>query len=328
MKFSFYILYLFVFIIPALITAISAPIWKRWCEKTGLIDHPGHRKIHSEPIALAGGLSVMTGIFFTISGSYITLLLNLPTHSIAEQFIYGFGKRFDQLTTICGGSVAMLVLGWLDDKNELKPAIKFLGQIIIALATAFAGVRITLFIENQTLSYIITVLWILTIVNAMNFLDNMNGLCAGLAVIAAITFGSIAAIREQYLVSSFCWMIAGGFIGFLPFNYPKATMFLGDAGSHFAGYLVAVIAILPHFYSKKHPIEWAVITPLIVLLVQLFDITQVVVRRLINKKPIYIGDTNHISHLLVRKGINNVTAVGLIWAIAALFGLIGVIINI
>lgn len=328
MRFSSGMLYLLDFIIPALATAIVAPVWKRWCEKSGLIDQPGHRKIHSEPIALAGGLSVVTGILATILGSYIVLFVNFPDLSTAEKFIYGFGKRFDQLSAVCGGSIAMLALGWLDDKNELKPSVKFLGQIIIALATAFAGVRITLFIENQIISYIITVLWILTIVNAMNFLDNMNGLCAGLTIIAAATFGSIAAVREQYLVSSFCWLVAGAFFGFLPFNYPKATMFLGDAGSHLAGYLVAVIAILPHFYSKKHPVEWAVITPLIVLAVQLFDITQVVIRRILNKKPIYIGDTNHISHLLTRKGFSREAAVGLIWAVAAVFGFIGLMINV
>lgn len=322
-----FFIYLIAFVVPAVMTAISVPIWKRWCEKVGVIDEPGHRKIHSEPIALAGGLSVMSGLILTLIFAYFIILSGFPEPSIREQFLYGFGKRFDQLIAICGGALAILVLGWFDDKHELKPAIKFLGQIVIATATALSGVRITLFIESQIISYIITILWILTIVNAMNFLDNMNGLCGGLCVIGCATFGIIAGIRDQYLVSSFCWLTAGAFIGFLPFNYPKAKVFLGDAGSHLAGYLLAVIAILPHFYSKKHPVEWAVITPLIVLGVQLFDITQVVIRRLVNKKPIYIGDTNHISHLLVKKGMEKARAVGLIWIASAILGIIGIIIN-
>ena len=321
------LLYFLAFIVPAMITAVSAPIWRQWCKNTGLYDEPGHRKIHSEPIALAGGLTVMTGIIITIVFSYIALLIKFPDLKIAEQFHYGFGERYDQLVAILCGSLAILVLGWLDDKHELKPATKFAGQIIVALATAFAGVRITLFVESQIFSYIVTVLWILTIVNAMNFLDNMNGLCAGLFIIGAATFGTIAAIREQYLVASFCWLVAGAFAGFLPFNYPKATMFLGDAGSHLAGYLLAVIAILPHFYSEKHPVQWAVITPIIVLAVQLFDITQVVIRRIINKKPIYIGDTNHISHELVKRGFSNTSAVALIWGISGLLSVIAVFIN-
>lgn len=321
------LLYFLAFIVPAMITAVSAPIWRQWCKNTGLYDEPGNRKIHSEPVALAGGLTVMTGIIITIAISYIALLIKFPDLKIAEQFHYGFGKRYDQLIAILCGSLAILVLGWLDDKHELKPATKFAGQIIVALATAFAGVRITLFVESQIFSYIVTVLWILTIVNSMNFLDNMNGLCAGLFVIGAATFGVITAIREQYLVASFCWLVAGAFAGFLPFNYPKATMFLGDAGSHLAGYLLAVIAILPHFYSGKHPVQWAVITPIIVLTVQLFDIAQVVFRRIINKKPIYIGDTNHISHELVKRGFSNTSAVALIWCLSLILALAAIYIN-
>jgi UDP-GlcNAc:undecaprenyl-phosphate GlcNAc-1-phosphate transferase len=176
------LLYLLTFIVPATMTALSAPIWRQWCKNTGLYDEPGHRKIHSEPIALAGGLSVMTGIVITIAISYFALLIKFPDLTIAEQFHYGFGKRLNQLLVIICGSIAILVLGWLDDKHELKPAIKFGGQIIVALATALAGVRITLFVENQLFSYLVTVLWILTIVNAMNFLDNITPIAGFLSL--------------------------------------------------------------------------------------------------------------------------------------------------
>lgn len=322
------LVYLLSFIAGVITTAAALPLWRRWCQKTGLMDEPGHRKIHSEPIALAGGLAVFTGIIIPLFFAYLVLSFEFPEASLSEKFYYGFGKRFDQLTAICGGALAILVLGWLDDKHELRPLFKFGGQLIIATATAMAGIRITLFVESLLFSYVVTILWILTIVNSMNFLDNMNGLCAGLTVIAAATFGAIAAIHDQYLVSSFCWLVAGAFSGFLPYNFPKASAFLGDAGSHLSGYLLAVIAILPHFYSKSHPKEWAVLTPIIILGVQLFDISQVVFRRWKNNKPIYIGDTNHISHLLVKRGLSKTAATAAIWVAALALGLLGFLINI
>ena len=323
-----WLVYFLSLIAAAISTAATLPLWRRWCQKTGLMDEPGHRKIHSEPIALAGGLAVFTGILIPLLAAYVVLSFEFPDASVSEKFHYGFGKRFDQLTAICGGALGMLILGWLDDKHELKPLLKFGGQLLIASATAFAGIRITLFVESSIFSYAITILWILTIVNAMNFLDNMNGLCAGLTAIAAAAFGAIAALRDQYLVSSFCWLISGAFLGFIPYNYPKASAFLGDAGSHLAGYLLAVIAILPHFYSASHPKKWAVLTPVIILAVPLFDITQVVLRRIKNRKPIYVGDNNHISHLLVKRGFSKPAATALIWCIALLSGLLGLILNI
>ncbi|MCX7872176.1 MAG: undecaprenyl/decaprenyl-phosphate alpha-N-acetylglucosaminyl 1-phosphate transferase, partial [Verrucomicrobiae bacterium] len=260
--------------------------------------------------------------------AFVVLFFEFPEAQISERFQYGFGKRFDQLTAICGGAVGILVLGWLDDKHELKPMVKFGGQLLVAFATALSGVRITMFVESLFFSYVITVFWILTIVNAMNFLDNMNGLCAGLTVIGAGSFGLIAAYHEQYLVGSFCWLVAGAFLGFIPYNYPKATVFLGDAGSHLAGYLLAVLGILPHFYSKAHPDEWAVLTPVVILGLPLVDITQVVIRRIRAGNPIYVGDNNHISHLLARKGVSKTATTAILWGIGLLLGVVGFLINV
>lgn len=322
----FALIYLVAFISSAISTALTLPLWRRWGYNIGLVDEPGHRKIHSEPIALAGGLAVMCGIIIPLIAGLLYISIG-HSGEIHDKFRYGIFKRFWQLSAICSGAIAMLGLGWFDDKKELNPLCKFAGQFFVAGATALAGVRITLFIDNWLVSFAITVLWILTITNAMNFLDNMNGLCAGLAAIGSAVFGIISAIHNQYLVASMCWLVAGAFIGFLPYNYPRASVFLGDAGSHLAGYLLSVMAILPHFYSQKHPVKWAVLTPLIILGVQLFDITQVVLRRIINRKPIYIGDTNHISHLLVRSGIKPANAVALIWLVSAMLGAVAIILN-
>src|SRR5436189_6374444 len=123
----------------------------------------------------------------------------------------------------------MLLVGLLDDKHELRPAMKFTGQFLIALLVAASGVRITLFVPNAIFSYAITILWILTVINAFNFMDNMNGLCAGLGAIAAWYFASVAAADGQYLVALLAFLTFGALSGFLPFNFPRARVFIGDA---------------------------------------------------------------------------------------------------
>jgi UDP-GlcNAc:undecaprenyl-phosphate GlcNAc-1-phosphate transferase len=214
----------------------------------------------------------------------------------------------------------MLLIGFWDDKYELRPAVKFSGQLAVALAVAMAGVRITLFVPNAAFHYAATVLWILTVVNAFNFMDNMNGLCAGLGIIGAWYFGVISAMNGQFLVATTAFLITGALAGFLPFNFPKAAAFLGDAGSHLVGYLLAVLAILPHFYTVKHPQRLAVLTPLLVLGVPLGDLIWVVLLRWRLGRPFYIGDNNHLSHRLTRRGWSRTQAVLWIWLLAALLG--------
>jgi UDP-GlcNAc:undecaprenyl-phosphate GlcNAc-1-phosphate transferase len=197
---------------------------------------------------------------------------------------------------------------------------KFIGQIIIALAVATACKRITLFVDNELFSYAVTVLWMLTVINAFNFMDNMNGLCAGIGAIGAFFFALIAAAHGEYLVAITGFLMCGALLGFLPWNFPQARAFLGDAGSHLVGYLLAVMAILPHFYHQQHPHPLAVLSPLLVLAVPLADLAQVSLFRTLNKKPFWIGDTNHLSHRLTRLGLSRTRAVLVLWLTAALIG--------
>ena len=301
-----------------LATAATLPIWRIWCLRTGLLDDPGHRKIHSEPIPLAGGLAVLSGITIPLLLAVVVIRWSGLGAQAMEPLGYGLGKRSHQILALLGGAAAMVVLGWLDDKYELRPAWKFAGQFCIALAVASQGIRITLFIHNLWFSYAITILWILTVTNALNFMDNMNGLCAGLGAIGAAFFALHAGGSGQYLVASFCLLICGAWLGFLPYNFPHAKAFLGDSGSHLTGYLLAVLAILPHFYYRDHPRVLAVFTPLLVLAVPLADLVWVVVLRWRAGRPFYVGDTNHLSHRLVRRGFSRTQAVLLIWLLAAL----------
>lgn len=316
--------------IPALLcalvtTALSVPFWRAWCVRTGHVDDPGNRKIHSAPVPLAGGLAVFTGMAATVLAGVLAVRLGLFEHGASRLLDYGLGRRVVPLLAILGGALGMVLLGWLDDRHELKAGPKFAGQAVIALLVAAAGVRITLFVPSVVFSYTVTVLWLLTVTNAFNFMDNMNGLCAGTGAIAAGWFAVMAARHGQYLVALLALLVCGALAGYLPFNFPKATVFLGDAGSHLVGFLLGVLAILPHFYTAKNPARLAVLTPLLVLAVPLLDLAGVVVMRTAAGKPFWIGDTNHASHRLVRAGLTKVEAVLALWAAGVIFGALSLI---
>ena len=313
-------LYALSLVSAALATALSLPLWRCWCRRVGLVDEPGLRKIHDQPIALAGGLAMLTGLLVSFLGAFVVLKLKLLGAEATEKLAYGLEQRFGQLAAIAGGALGMTILGWLDDKHELRPAAKFAGQLFIAGLVAAAGIRITLFISNPLFSYGVTILWILTVTNAFNFMDNMNGLCAGLGGIGSLLIGLIAARHGHYLVAAIAFLVFGAVIGFLPFNFPHASAFLGDAGSHLIGFLMSVLTVLPHFYSDQHPRTLAVVSPLLILAVPLVDIVWVVVLRWRMGKPFYIGDTNHLSHRLVRLGLSRTQAVMAIWFLATAVG--------
>ena len=333
MKFLF--IYSSAFISALLTAAIALPLWRTWCLHVGLVDDPGRRKIHDKPMPLAGGLAVMTALVLPTVAAFLVLLLfeqfsvKLPAlnSTTASLLSYGIGRRSLELGAIFLGAVGILIVGFLDDKNELRPGAKFFGQFVVAALVAASGARITLFVPSLVFSYAVTILWILTVINAFNFMDNMNGLCAGLGVIGAFYFATISAISGQYLVALIAFLTCGALLGFLPYNFPRATAFLGDAGSHLIGYLLAVLAILPHFYTPKNPRPWGVLSPLLILAIPLGDLVWVVVLRWRMGKPFYIGDTNHLSHRLVQKGSTRTRAVLLIWLLAIAVGSLAIILE-
>jgi len=323
------------------VAAVSLPLWRRWCLRHGFVDDPGHRKIHDRPIPLAGGLAVITALLLPTmlaacllwsaksteapnrpAGPGSVTVRAAPRLDAKTIYLLGYGlrQRGLELSGILGGAIGMMLIGLWDDKRELGPGAKFTGQFVIAALVAVSGVRITLFVHNQLFHYGITILWVLAVINAFNFMDNMNGLCAGLGAIGAWYFGIIAAADGQYLNALIAFLTLGALLGFLPYNFPKARAFLGDAGSHLVGYLLAILAILPHFYTSSHPRRWAVLIPLLVLGVPLLDMAWVVVLRWRKRQPFYIGDTNHLSHRLVRSGLSRTQAVLVIWLMAAALG--------
>jgi UDP-GlcNAc:undecaprenyl-phosphate GlcNAc-1-phosphate transferase len=296
---------------------LALPLWRKWCLRTNLVDDPGHRKIHCSPVPLAGGFAVLTGILLPLVAGGILLKLGVVKVSSAGLIVHGIDRRAIELAVLALGAVAITLLGWLDDQHELKALPKFIGQFLIAIAVAAACKRITLFVPSEVFSYVVTILWLLTVINAFNFMDNMNGLCAGVGAIGAFIFALIAATNGEYLVAITGFLMCGALVGFLPWNFPEARAFLGDAGSHLVGYLLAMMAILPHFYTKQNPRPLAVAAPLLVLAVPLLDLAQVSLFRTLNRKPFWLGDTNHLSHRLNRAGISRTRTVLLLWLIAA-----------
>jgi UDP-GlcNAc:undecaprenyl-phosphate GlcNAc-1-phosphate transferase len=303
------------------VSFVTLPLWRALCRRVGLVDDPGHRKIHETPIPLAGGFAVLTGIVVPVLLGVAVVRWNFPHLRLGHAALdYGFYRRATELAAFLIGAFAIVIIGALDDKYEIRPLFKFSGQFAVALLVAAGGARITLFVPNIIFSYAVTILWILTVINAFNFMDNMNGLCAGLGAVSSWFFALITMMDGQYLVALLALLTSGALLGFLPHNFPKATAFLGDTGSHLVGYLLAVMAILPHFYTAQHPRVWAVFTPLLVLAVPLGDIVWVVLLRWRMGKPFYVGDTNHLSHRLVRNGMSKSSAVLCIWLLAALCG--------
>ena len=303
-----------------LTTLLALPLWRKWCLRVNLVDDPGQRKIHDAPIPLAGGFAVLTGILLPLAAGALTLKLGVNIATQTFPIAHGLERRALELAALAFGAIIITVLGWLDDKHELKPLPKFVGQFLIALLVATACKRITLFVPNIYFSYAITILWLLTVINAFNFMDNMNGLCSGIGAIGAFQFAVIASAHGEYLVAIIGFLMCGALAGFLPWNFPDARAFLGDAGSHLVGYLLAVMAVLPHFYSKQNPRPLAVLSPLLVLAVPLADLAWVVISRTRQRRPFWIGDTNHLSHRLVRAGFSQTRAVLIIWLIAAVIG--------
>jgi UDP-GlcNAc:undecaprenyl-phosphate GlcNAc-1-phosphate transferase len=320
--------YLSVFAGAFMTTLLALPLWRKWCLRTNLIDDPRDGKnydapkIHSGAVPLAGGFAVLTGLLLPLFVGAGLIQFRIVKISFANLIAHGLERRGLELAAIAFGAIAITLLGWLDDKHELKPLPKFIGQLLVAVAIAMACKRITLFVPSVAFSYVITVLWLLTVINAFNFMDNMNGLCAGLGAIGAFIFALIAAANGEYLVALMGFLMCGALVGFLPWNFPDARAFLGDSGSHLVGYLLAVMAILPHFYTKRNPHPLAVLSPLLVLAIPLIDLAQVVILRTLNRRPFWIGDTNHLSHWLTRQGLSRTRAVLVIWLIAVMIGVL------
>jgi UDP-GlcNAc:undecaprenyl-phosphate GlcNAc-1-phosphate transferase len=292
------------------VSMLSLLLWRRLCWRAGLVDEPGSRKHHAAPVPLAGGLAILTGWLAALGLAWAWAGLRAGVEP----------RMLDVPPMVLAGALGMAAVGWWDDRTELRPGAKLAGQVVVAAATAAAGIRITLFVPSPLFSLVVTVLWIVTVTNALNFTDNMNGLATGLGAVAAGCVALHAIKRMEPSVGVLALALCGAALGFLPYNFPRATAFLGDCGSHLLGYGLAVLTILPDFYSPAHRQPWAVLSPLLILAVPLLDLAWVVAVRLYLGRPVYVGDTNHLSHQLTRRGLSPTAAVVVLWVASAVLG--------
>ena len=302
------------------ISAVSLPLWQALCRRWGHVDDPGHRKIHTQPIPLAGGFAISAGGL--LGGLLIWILVLsglLGRVEVGSLWVGAEGMR--RLGVLLAGAVGMLALGAWDDRRDLGAGIKFLVQGLIAVLVAIYGVQVPVPDGMAILRQPLTVFWILAVTNAFNLSDNMNGLCAGLGLIGASAVSAASLLFQgQFELACGAALFAGSLAGYLPYNYPRASVFLGDAGSQWVGYLLSVLALLsvtPSAISNGGLQQsWKAVFA--VVAVPLIDMAFVVVSRTWRGQPFWVGDTHHLSHRLARTSLGKAGAVGVLWLLGSL----------
>jgi UDP-GlcNAc:undecaprenyl-phosphate GlcNAc-1-phosphate transferase len=277
----------------------STPLMRRVALRTGIVDQPAARKLHISPVPLLGGAAIYV--------SFILALLFLGDRAYVSEVVGIF----------VGASLVSL-MGAVDDSRGLGSYIKLAGQLLAAGILIYSGVRVQLFgFWPDTL---LTLLWVVGITNAMNLLDNMDGLSGGIAMIAAVFFTLLAALSGQYLVGALAAALAGAAAGFLIYNWNPAYIFMGDTGSLFLGFLLAAVAIKLRFPANSPTVTWMI--PMMVMALPIFDTTLVFLSRLRRgKNPLTTPGKDHISHRLAGLTNSKREAVLLCYLIAGAVGL-------
>jgi UDP-GlcNAc:undecaprenyl-phosphate GlcNAc-1-phosphate transferase len=222
-----------------------------------------------------------------------------------------FLGKTNQLAIILLSALVLFALGLWDDKKHLGPFFKLAVQFAVAIIAArFAEVRVELFIENKIITTTLSAVWIVLIINAFNFLDNMDGAAAGIAVIASCILLTAAAVGGQVFVGGLAIVFIGTLLGFLVFNFPPAKIFAGDAGSLVIGFFLALLTLRTTYYQEAQSGQWySVFMPVIVMAVPLYDFLSVTILRLRQGKSPFIGDTQHFSHRLKKRGLTDTQTV-------------------
>ena len=291
-----------IFVTALLFSVLGTPLARRLALATGIVDLPGHRKVHHEPTPLLGGAAIY--------GAFVVALL-----------LFGGRAEVRQMISIVLGATSISLIGVVDDARGVRPSLKLLAQLGAAALVVVSGLRVQIF-PWEALNIAVSLLWIVAITNALNLLDNMDGLSGGIAAIAAAHFLLLAALNGQYLVGVLSAALLGACIGFLRYNFNPASIFMGDTGSLFIGFILAAVAIKLRF-ANTFVVTWMV--PPVVLLVPLFDTALVIVSRLRRGlNPFTTPGKDHLSHRLVGLGFTRREAVLICWLIASSAGMIAV----
>ena len=320
------LIYLSVFAAGTLSTLLLTPLFRAIARNTGFMDVPAaNHKGHRKATPLLGGAAIFCGWLGCIAcGTAAVYLRWVPKFSgTIEGHIPGMLVSRTQMLYIVAAGLLAVLLGLWDDRWAMAAKWKFLGQFVVALIAVLGGqVRVNIFICNPVATCAISVFWLMLLMNSINFFDNMDGLAVGTIAIAMGFFTCFAALNQQFFVAVLAAMTCGCACGFWVYNAAPASIFMGDSGSHFLGYLAAVIsARVTYFNHGGERSKLTLLIPLFILALPLFDTAMVVLIRTLNKKPFWIGDHNHISHRFVRMGLSRPRAVLLVHLLALCIGM-------
>jgi len=321
-------------IVPSMVVCwAAAGAVRRWGPRWGLVDRPGHRKIHAAPMPTGGGLAIWLGIVLPLLAGRAALWLLVPDRTwitlpdFITPHVPGLLHQSGKLWELLAGGTVLMLLGLIDDRRGLDWRTRIAAQTIVATVMVSLGWRMSLFIDAPWLTGIISVLWIVGLINSFNMLDNMDGLSAGVAAIAAAMLAAMMLMtprpdnnQPQLFVAGLLLVIVGALLGFLWHNRPPARLFMGDAGSYLVGYLLAMTTLTATFAGGDLP-RHAILGPLCVLAVPLYDTATVVYIRLREGRSPFAGDKSHFSHRLVELGLSKAQAVLTIYLAAGTCGL-------
>lgn len=281
------------------------------------VDKPGGRKVHAKVTPLGGGVAIFWAMVLPLLG-VVALPYVVPVDHLLRDYVGGIAVQTRLLLTIVGAVAAMHVLGLIDDRRAMGPYTKLLAQFLIAGGLVGLTDLRVLTTLGPVVSAGVTVMWIVAITNAFNFLDNMDGLSAGIAAVTSLAFLITTLLIGQFFVAAALALLLGACLGFLCFNFAPASIFMGDSGSLVLGFLLAVLTVRTTFLPPGEDLvsSWyTVFAPVMVLAVPLYDLVVVSVIRMSQGRSPFKGDTNHFSHRLVRRGMSKPGAVLCIYLI-------------
>jgi len=297
------------FVLSVILTAAA----RKLAVRIGLIAQPVEDRYHRTVIPLGGGIAIFGTISIVIfTAIAVVEFLAAPGHldwlgRSVTIHTDGFISKINHLLIVLLVVLVLFVLGLWDDKKHLSPFFKLAVQFAVAITAAFfADIRIELFIQSKIITSLLTAVWIVLIINAFNFLDNMDGASAGIAVIISCILFTAAALSGQVFVGGLTLVFIGALLGFLVFNFPPAKIFMGDAGSFVVGFFVGLLTVRTTYYHEAQSGQWyAVFMPLLVMAVPLYDFISVTLLRIRQGKSPFIGDTQHFSHRLKKHGLTD-----------------------
>jgi UDP-GlcNAc:undecaprenyl-phosphate GlcNAc-1-phosphate transferase len=310
------------------LSAALVPVAGSLARRYGVIDDPGPRKIHGRPTPRLGGVAVFAAFTAVVLIGYfeVPILSRLPwveTHLAGPVAMLQEAYRVQgKLMALVLGAAIAFGVGLLDDLlgGRFRVGVKLAGQILAALVLVVGGIR-TDFLVYEPLNVAFTFVWVVGVTNAFNLLDNMDGLSAGVAFVASLVLLANAWLLGEFFISLVLVAFMGSLLGFLVYNWHPASIFLGDCGSLFIGFVLASLTILQRFVSHASSTYFPVLMPVLVLALPILDTATVVFIRLREGRPIYVGDSRHLSHRLVSLGMTPPLAVLTIYLMTLGIGL-------